>query len=243
MRKYIILILLAFSLLSYRAYSQYVNSDDTPDNVNSDYQPDYVGTAAMSYSAYEDFKNDYTEVDPGTYINADTEDTRVDVVAMDMDIDAYFHKDHGANHFNAFEIHFTTAYTGFSGANTTIFGAFSVSTTLDDLHGQTDAYQVYWRVNDGSSSYALYLHDENNNNTDNTANLTQGTPYYCIALRDTTAYSLEIYSDAAHTTGVDTLNVVGTTTAFRYLEAGVSSNYGYSARSITGYVKDMDLNE
>ncbi len=52
--------------------------------------------------AVEDFAADYTEVDPATYINTATADTRADFVDLPLNADVYYYKDFGASHFGNF---------------------------------------------------------------------------------------------------------------------------------------------
>lgn len=195
--------------------------------------------------AYEDFKNDYTEVDPATYINADTADTRANYVDMDLDIDAYFHKDFTASHFTNFthliDIHVFSAGLTVNRSNV----GFAVGTTVDDMDDQTDAFQLRIRARTvGGGNTDMSIRDASDSGVDNSV-ISLDTTYYLKCIRNGTAWSIEIY-DAAERGGgdlLDTVALTGTATAFRYVLAAQSNNLSTGGRAMSGYFENLDLQE
>ncbi len=190
--------------------------------------------------AFQDIKNDWTELDPGTFINTDTADTRADYVNMSLQIDAYFSRDFGAGHFTNFT-HLITAYVSAVASSFAVSG-YSIGTTTDDIYGQSDALQVYWYAYIGI--LRLYIRDASDDDRDYWGLGSLSTPYYLKPIRTGTTWSMEIYDDGdARTNLVDTVGVTGTNTAFQFGLIAQSGNLASGDRSITGYWKDLDIQE
>ncbi len=190
--------------------------------------------------ALEDIANDYTEVDPATFINTDTTDTRADFVNMQLDIEAYFYKDFTASHFGNFTHFIVTEITGTPGGSVSVAG-YAVTTTLDDLSRITDGFMIYWRASSAPLA-DLRLEDASDSSID-TFSGAAATIYYLKCIRTGTAWSVEIYTGGKEDTLVDTIATTGTSTAFRYTLVAQSDNEAGGDRSITGYWKDLDLQE
>ncbi len=189
--------------------------------------------------ASEDIANDYTEVDSGNHINTATADTRADFVTMPMNLDIYFYKDFGASNFGNY-IHFVdTEITDIVGTSVSLAG-YSVATTLNDIAGQTDAFQVQWVPSTGANN--LRMQDASDSDTDSFA-ATEDVLYYLKCIRTGTTWSVEIYTGGREDTLVDTIALTGTATAFRYVLIAQSNNQAGGSRSISGYWKDLDLQE
>ena len=192
--------------------------------------------------AFEDFKNDYTEVDPGTYINADTADTRADFIGIPLDgVDAYFYKDFGASHFTNFThlIDFYLSSTNL-GTQSSVCG-YSITVNVDNGADITFGMMVY--LVGSTVLKTISLRNNDDLETDQ-SDISLDTIYYTTPIRNGTAFSVETYSDSGRTNLLDTIAVTGTASALRYIMAAQS--YDFEApgdRSVTGYMKDLDLQE
>jgi len=191
--------------------------------------------------AYEDFKNDYTEVDAGTFINADTVDTRANFVNMNLLNDSYFYKDFGVGHFANYT-HLIEFYLDAAPGTGVALCGYSVGTTYDDLAGQGDAFQAFMYGMTGGAGTQIRIKDASDGNYDFYA-ISLDTSYYLKCIRNGTTWSVEIYSDSSRETLLDTIAVTGTVTAFQYVLAAQSDNEAGGARDITGYMEDLDLQE
>ncbi len=194
--------------------------------------------------ALEDFKNDYTEVDPATYINADTADTRANFVNMPTAYEIYFHKDFTASHFTNFTHYIDMHLSAVGGTSLASLAGYSVGTTVDDILGQPDAFQVYLSGRlSGGADHKIEILDASDDSGDNYA-IAVGTTYYLKCIRNGTTWSVEIYTGGREDTLVDTITTTGTATAFRYILAAQCLNISQTTnRDITGWMENLDLQE
>lgn len=188
---------------------------------------------------FQDFKNDWTELDPATFINADIDDTRADYIDLPLNIDAYFSRDFGGGHFTNFT-HLITCYMELVTGLSSSWSGYSLGATVDDLFGQSDALQVVF-VGDGGF-FDIMIRDASDNDRDDFS-VSGGTLYYLKPTRNGTAWSVEIYDDSGRTNLIATPAVTGTNTAFRYGLVAQSGNTASGDRKVTGYWKDLDLQE
>ena len=195
--------------------------------------------------ALEDFKNDYIEVDPATYINTDTADTRANFVSIPLDHDIYFHRDFGAGHFTNYTHYIEFNLSAVDPASDTSIAGYSVGTTVDDLDGQTDAFQAQILGSlSGGADHKIRLFDASDSGTDSSLAITVGTTYYLKVIRNGATWSVEIYTGGKEDTLFDTIAVTGTATAFRYVLAAACFDASITTnRDITGWMENLDLQE
>lgn len=201
------------------------------------YQVDDVAAAASN----EDLTT-YTEVDASAVLAVTA--SRVTGAAMDRDLDAYLYYDFGAGHFNALDLDFT----GYFGSTSPNLGAAYmgfVQSAVNDFSGWSANDAVFAMENDSGGILNMTLRD-NGGATDFNATLSDDTPYYFSFLRSASSdtITMEIYSDAARTSLIDTLTVagVGTGTTYRYLYAIASNNTATGGRDFNGYYENFLLN-
>jgi len=191
--------------------------------------------------ALEDFKNDYIELDPAAYINADTANTRVDFVNMITNAEIYFSKDFGAAHFGNYT-HFIEFYLDAAPGSSASLCGYAVAGDLEGIGPQLDAFQVHWQGESAPVTQRIYIQDPSDESDDH-YNGALDTLYYLKVIRNGTTWSVEIYTGGKEDTLVDTIATTGTATAFRYIQAGQNNNTGGSNRDITGYMQNLDLQE
>jgi len=193
--------------------------------------------------ALENFTT-YTEVDPNNRYTVTA--TKVDVVGLERNEDAYVYADKGVNHFDGnFEILLET----FANSGVGAFMAHSMMSNLvDDYEGHRAANSSFLAVDrDGVEDIILVERDGAGQYTDTSSRT--GGPWYCIFERDEavgtygTMYCY-IYSDSGRTTLVDTLSIALHTSKkdFRYYYAANSVNDG-NVVPFTGYSQNHDLQE
>ena len=190
--------------------------------------------------ATEDFTT-YDEVDPNSRITVTA--SKLDINALYRNEDAYISDDKGAGHFATtfdHDVKVTQREAQFGA-----LGVFwAVSNSVDDLNalitGNLESIVVYFYA---GSPPTITLRETEASVFD-TYTYTNETAYYCSAERtgDTTMV-LRIYSDAAHTSLLDTLAVaVPAGDSYRYVFAAMSYNTGTNLYLYYD-VENLDLNE
>jgi hypothetical protein len=191
----------------------------------------------------EDFTT-YTEVDPNNRFTVTA--TKVDVVGLERNEDAYVYADKGVDHFDGdFEILFET----FANSGASAFMAHAMmSNFIDDYEGHRAANESFLAVDrDGAEDIILVERDGAGQFPD-VSSRTVG-PWYCIFERDESVGSFGtmycfIYSDSDRLTLVDTLSIALHTSKkdFRYYYVANSVNDG-NVLPFTGYSQNHDLQE
>ncbi len=192
---------------------------------------------------YEDFTT-YTEVDEDGDITVTT--TKCNVITMRRDALSYVRDDKGVDHFSDFE-HLITVYSGTGGLESGMAfwcltnGANTFQQMIDGSDGLR-FYEYNWNVG-GSPDPHIYLYDIANANSD-VYDCAASTVYYCTIKRDGATLTAKIHSDAARTNLLDTLSVVCSTDAYRYVYAVQSRQFSTNpSYAISAYSQDFNFQE
>jgi len=161
---------------------------------------------------------------------------------LDKEHDHYVYRDLGVGGVAGdIEVLLTTTLTATT--NYGFAGLWAISNNLDDRKGMDTGIGVHWRsvssVNPPWRSIEIVAFDSGL--SDYSITLELGTPYYLIISRAGGVATADIYSDAAHTVLVDSVSVVCTTDAMRYLYATYNWDANETARKISFVVGDLDL--
>jgi hypothetical protein len=179
----------------------------------------------------------FTEVDAGGKLTVIA--SKITAANMLRNEDCYVYRDFGANYFDGLKITFEI-YISSTAADQGIGGLGITQTTVNDQAAwATPDIRIYaYSVTPPTLNLA-----RGSTAQDTSVGLSDNTIYYCVLSRVAggDAVTLDIYSDAAHTTLVDSLSVSGfSTNKFRYLYGMASYNSGVSIRW-DGYVQNLDI--
>ncbi len=195
--------------------------------------------------AIEDFTT-YTEVDEGSDLTvAAAKITAVALLARSQN--AYVYKDFTANYFDALSVYIEIQIASGSTDNYEIAGGPCFANAVSTIAGfGTTDLSVFIR-DEPTEHYQLFLCRGAFTAYDNTADLSYATSYYLWVQRaagNSTA-TCKMYSDASHTTLLDTLTVTGygTTTKWRYCYGFADYNDEDTNGQWFGFVQNLDLNE
>ena len=184
----------------------------------------------------------YTEVDPDNRVVVTT--TRCTTTnEPGTETATWVYKDKDAGHFGDFEHKFDLYMTSMQ--NGSCMAHHTVSNIVESW---TDAYGanhqgLSTRTNCGSGGDKIIaIRDFNSHNSDAFTNLID-TNYYCTAERNSTTYTLKIYSDSGRTTLLDTLSLTCTTTTLRYIFAHLCYDQAATYGTQSGYLENLDLQE
>jgi len=195
--------------------------------------------------AYEDLRT-YTEQDPNNHITDIGDDGFGITFVSVRNEDAWRYRDLGVGHLVDFVHEFETKVTEIGTIGDLAF-VYAFANTIDDARSwfvdNAEAVQVWW-YNPNGSSIKLYLQETDGGWTqDISGALALNTDYYCTLTRSGATVTLQIYSDAARTTLVDTLTVsIPSAHTYRYVFAAVSYNTA-TAHSATAIIRNLDLGE
>lgn len=171
----------------------------------------------------------------------------ITVIQISGRAEAYVYKDLGANHFGASFTHYAKVKTTNSSAsNSTHVVAWAVSNVIDDNVGwdtnNSQAVNMWDRKT--VNAYSFVLRNEESGSSDASVNLTANTYYWLTITRTSeTALQIQIYSDAAKTTLVDTMSVALTSgRRYQYLFAANGQDEALT-NSLAASIEDFDLNE
>lgn len=180
----------------------------------------------------------YTEVDPNSHISATS--SRMTGTDINRNETAYAYCDKGADYFDALDIDFDI-FTSNLDSND-ILGVFGVSNTLNHIgaFGTSDIKVLFYYPSGGSRG--LYL--GTGGGLDSMV-ISLNTPYYCTLERaaGSANVSLNVYSNAARTTLLDTLTgtMAVASTKHRYA-FGIASQYTNNNYAASGYVENVVIN-
>lgn len=191
--------------------------------------------------AVEDFTT-YTEVDTNAKLTVTS--ARATGVDVDRDEDVYLYKDFGAAYFNALNITFELLVNATStpAGGSSPVGSIAITNTVNDISafattdisaiiGEEGVGAKIWLQRGAGVASDVYI-------------CSLDTIYYCLLERASgnDTVTLKIYSDAARTTLLDTLTVIGYgTTTYRYLFGFVNWNNGQAGADFDGYVENLNL--
>ena len=189
--------------------------------------------------AIEDFTT-YTEVDASSRLTVTASKARG--VNVDRDIDVYLHFDKGVDNYDAIDIDFETQIESASANGSRGGMGLTVSAiSVIDGFGSTDIAVMFRRL---SSGFKFELNRGDAVATDLSAALSSGTTYYCTLLRTagSNTVTLDIYSNSARTTLVETLSVsgYGGSTKYRRLYGFVNKNTGSGGNDWDGFIQNME---
>ena len=194
----------------------------------------------------------YTEVDVAANVVAIDSAAQCSATSIDRDEAAYIYKDFGASHFAGdFEHLFECQVSSGSGNAGFVYldGLANAVGGLGAIDGAGGTWISPVFVYSTSPDYLLYLREcDAGTLYQDTSSISASTSYYCKHVRTEGAPStvtLYIYTDAARTNLHDTLslNLNQADTDYRYLYAIAGSNDGAGSRLLSGYIKDLDLQE
>lgn len=196
--------------------------------------------------AYEDY-TDYTEVDPNNRFTVTT--NKIEVAALQGNEDAWIYDDKGSSHFaTTFEHDVKVRAISGTAAYASV-GCWAVTNTIEDIDylrdNLSEALLVRVQVNSANDAWQLYLREcEAADTALYTAADKTDTTWYLTSKRTADiTFEHRIYSDSGRESLVDTLAVaVPSGRAYQHVMACVSLNDG-QARSITGEIENLDLNE
>lgn len=195
------------------------------------------GVIDGSIAVYEDFTDNYTEVDPNGKLTVIA--GKITAVNIDRDEDGYVYRDKGANHFDSLDVDFEVYVDSNSLADG--LGGMALSNlvgTINDF-GATEV-GIYTAEVGANALIALYRGKLTATDSFLTGSL--DTPYYITVTRlaggDTVTAA--IYSDSSRVTLVDTLSVSGYgATKWRYVYGFINYNNGSAGQDWDGYFKDL----
>lgn len=197
--------------------------------------------------AYEDFKNDYTEVDPDNDLSYG-KDTKVDVSTIDRDYDCYCYMDKGAGYFTTAAWYVTETVWGDPQAAWSYCLVWGCANTLDDMKGWYDNDNqalLLWFSRD-AADLTLKIRDCEpvEKPTDTSLSLTEEIEYFPKITR-TAADTLTcvIYTDEGHETVHDTISItIGESSrTYRYNFAVNNLNDGETNAGMTCYIDAMEI--
>ena len=202
---------------------------------------------------YEDFYNDYSEVDPNSHIErASGTPYKVSFNTLYRNETAYVYKDHGAGHFSGDFEHLWEFEITIANNSAVVIG-WGMANTLNDYRSidlaSGDELAVQLNKSAGGS-YLVYLFEliAGTQYYDSSVALSAATTYYCTTTRDEavgtygTLY-LDVYSDASRETLVDALSVtLHEKEDFQYYYPCQSYNDS-TAVYMTGVSQNHDLQE
>jgi len=180
----------------------------------------------------------YTEVDSAGDLTITSASAAFDT--MPRQVVSYVYKDFGASYFSDFDIDFEFQITAIS--TTGIATVFSLSNTIGTFQDQLTANDgLIVVVYGNTSNFQIQIRDENTDTTDLYTYGGTSTPIlYCTAKRNSTTFTLDVYSDSGRTALLDTLSISCETGAKRYLSVVQSRDAG-SGDSITGYSQNYEI--
>lgn len=192
---------------------------------------------------YEDFTT-FTEVEStgnNFWSQTSTRNTFTGIIGTD---DSHVYKDFGAGYFGDYEHWLDIEITSITGSNdraiiwavSNAIGAYDVSV------GQI----LQIRTSSGTK-FSIYLTDKGNSNEVSAYGLFDpNTSYYIKIYRSGTSVTFKVYPSASDrendTNVITTQSITGQTTTWRYLYGGMGGKFG-SSNPLSGYVKNLDLNE
>lgn len=178
----------------------------------------------------------FTKVDPGGFLTVTP--TRLTGTVVPNTTDCYLYKDFGVNYFSDFEVRCTVncAAAVRVGINTQI-GVFSACDTFGSFPDEeATSVQVWFEYNGAVLRLGL---SEGTVVADTCDLLAFGTTYYLIIRKIWHYVTVEIWTDAAHTTLLDIMyNGASTAGSKRYMVLGASKD-ALGASTITAYVEDV----
>jgi hypothetical protein len=192
-----------------------------------------IATGVEPAVAAEEDLTTYTEVDPNSRITVTA--PKSTFAFLKTDETAYVNEDFGVDNFGNFEIRANIKATYHDQESFSLM--LGLSNTLDDTFGWGDGVKVEFTRN-VSNEIILTLEEIGGSFDEYEAALS--TDYYVTFKRVGTTITLEIYSDAARTTLLDTLSIIGATTEYRYFYVTSSSNRGTLKQS-SGYTQDVSI--
>jgi len=187
----------------------------------------------------EDFTT-YTEVDPNSHITVTA--SKCETLNIARNEDAYVYKDRGAGHFSDFEFLFTVRTKTGGHASSIVYVAV-VGNSVDDWNGLTAGIGVKIQ-GDPNPPYTICLLGRNT--TETGYGCPDNTVRYCTLNRTGATVKLYIYSDAARTNLLTTLQITlnsADNVSYRYVYGMQSGNDGYSYAFTGVYIQDLDLQD
>lgn len=196
-----------------------------------------VRTNYISVTSLQDLTT-YTEYDPSSRLTV--AGTKCTLTAGSRNQAWNLYKDFGADYFNGIHIDFEMQLT-----SCTIWAVMSVvgisNSTGDSASWAATDYLVFMQRT-GTTDYRITLLNGNWSVSDYMA-AAEDVTYYCTLRRTpgSDAVYLDVYSDSARTTLLDTLVITGIgTTKHRYIHAMVS-RYSASTVAASGWVDNINL--
>lgn len=150
------------------------------------------------------------------------------------------YKDFGDNYFDGIHIDFEMQLT--SCATWGLMSVVGISNSTGDSASWAATDYLVFMLRTGTSDYRITLLSGDGTSTDYMA-AAEDVTYYCTLRRapGSDAVYLDVYSDSARTTLLDTLVITGIgTTKHRYIHAMVS-RYSDSTASASGWVDNINL--
>ena len=184
----------------------------------------------------------YTEVDEGSDLTVTS--TKVDISTIQMNRLSYVRRDMGSVCIGDFDIDFTcritTDLSGTSWRCLALSDTTSTSRTTMDSNNTGIAFD-YNRYFAGPQ---WRLRDEENSQSDVTANFAAPQTRYMTVARTGTALTAQIYTDSGRTTLEDTLSLTSGTDTYQYLYAFMNHNDDtfFPTNATSGFTENFELN-
>jgi len=204
---------------------------------------------------YEDFINDYTEVDiPTDRINVDST-TKVTVTDGDMDETFYLYCDKGVDFFDGDFIHVIDAQIGTTTVTNAQYAIWALQNQLSGYRPCADSLHVIVLYQSGNYFFVLYERNNNNQYGATAISVSVDVTYFLKMKRDEAVgsfgtlylgiYTTSVLRDNGDATDGDVGNALLTLHAkndFQYIMAVSSFDLALSGYAISAFSENLDLN-